>query len=247
MVKRLSRETVEKFRERTATSEAGPIVEALVAALVADPPAAEADTPRDLPDRAADACEPLLAIADAAGGTWPARARRAASVLHASRDQDESLGLRLLADIRLVFDARGEGRIPTGDLIVALRADDEGPWGDERSPLSANRLARLLRPYDIASKQMRIGTLNCKGYERVAFLDSWARWLPAAPEEPQDGNTDHERRFDVSFTASARERQDLPGEESYPPLDWDALFGDDPGHDTWSEAEIGESARGLPR
>ena len=105
MLKRKRSEPVEKFRVRTATGEAASIVAGLVAALATQPPAFEADLPSELPDRAADAWEPLLAIADAAGGAWPARARGAAVVLHASREQDDSLGLRLLSDIRLVFEA----------------------------------------------------------------------------------------------------------------------------------------------
>ena len=49
--------------------------------------------------------EPLLAIADRAGGDWPDRARRALVELHGGREiDDESAGVRLLADIQTVFD-----------------------------------------------------------------------------------------------------------------------------------------------
>ncbi|MET0195282.1 MAG: DUF3631 domain-containing protein, partial [Hyphomicrobiaceae bacterium] len=43
--------------------------------------AADPATPPQLNDRAADAWSPLLAIADAAGGDWPRRARHAAGML----------------------------------------------------------------------------------------------------------------------------------------------------------------------
>jgi hypothetical protein len=254
MVKRLSSEIVVRFRARTAAGEASPIVEALAAALAAQPPSAEADAPRELVDRAADGWEPLLAIADAAGDPWPARARRAASALHAVGYQDESTGLRLLADIRLVFETRGEERISTADLIAALKTDDEGPWVDERSPLTPHRLARLLRPYEIESKQMRVGSLNCKGYQRSSFLDTWARWLPGAqaPPESQHRNTEPEQSFGVSDPATpdghaAREPGRPSGEEPSLAVDWDAVFADDPGYDTWADSELPERAGGrLP-
>ena len=228
MLKRKRSEPVEKFRVRTATGEAASIVAGLVAALAEQPPAFEADLPLELPDRAADAWEPLLAIADAAGGIWPARARGAAIVLHASREQDDSLGLHLLSDIRLVFDAHDVERIFTADLITALQADDEGPWTSERSPLTPHRLARLLQPFEIASKQVRIGSQSLKGYERQAFIDAWERYLPAPPSpvDAKHRNSEHERCFDVSDHVpsdgnSDAELADLPIEVDYPRSAWD--------------------------
>jgi Protein of unknown function (DUF3631) len=234
MVKRKRSEPIEKFRVRTATGEATSIAAGLVAALAAQPPAFEADPPSELPDRAADAWEPLLAIADATGGAWPARARRAALVLHASREQDDSLGLRLLSDVRLVIDARRVERISTADLITALQSDEEGPWANERSPLTPHRLARLLHPFEITSKQLRIGSASLKGYERAAFVDGWERYLPLPPSpvEPKHRNSEHVRSFDVSDRTpsdgdGSAELADLPVEEDYPRSAWDPNAGDD--------------------
>ena len=247
MLKRKRTEPIEKFRQKIAREQAGPIVAALVAALLAQPPANTAEIPAELPDRAGDAWEPLFAIADAAGGAWPTRARRAAIVLHAGRDQDDSLGLRLLADARAVFAARGTDRISTVDLIGDLTADDEGPWSDERFPLAPHRLARLLHPFGIESKQLRIGTDNLKGYERENFLDSWDRYVPlptspTSPVEAKHRNTEYERSFDVSDqTPSNRDggaavvgmRVDL----DYPRSGWDPDAG---GQD--SQAELWPSS-----
>jgi hypothetical protein len=234
MLKRKRSEPVEKFRVRTATGEAASIVAGLVAALAEQPPAFEADVPSELPDRAADAWEPLLAIADAPGGVWPARARGAAVVLHASREQDDSLGLRLLSDLRLLFDARGVERIFTADLITALQADEEGPWVSDRSPLTPHRLAKLLHPFEIGSKQVRIGPTSLKGYERPAFVDAWDRYLPSPPSplDAKHRNSDHERSFDVSDRSpsdgdASAELADLPVEEDYPRSAWDPNAGDD--------------------
>jgi hypothetical protein len=235
MLKRKRTEPVEKFRQRTAREEASPLAADLSSALAAQPPALVADIPAELPDRAGDAWEPLLAIADAAGGAWPSRARRSAIVLHASRDQDDSLGLRLLADARLVFDARLVDRISTADLISALQADEEAPWSSERSPLTPHRLARLLHPFGIESKQLRIGPTSLKGYEREAFVDSWERYMPSPPSpvDRKQRNTERERGFDVSDHAPSDgdgvELVDLPGELDYPASAWDPASGaDDP-------------------
>jgi hypothetical protein len=251
MLKRKRNEPVEKFRVRTATGEAVSIVAGLVAALAAQPPAFEADLPLELPDRAADAWEPLLAIADAAGGVWPARARGAAVVLHASREQDDSLGLRLLSDIRLVFDARAVERIFTADLITALQADDEGPWVSDRSPLTPHRLAKLLHPFEIGSKQVRIGSSSLKGYERQAFVDDWERYLsaPPSPVDPKHRNSEHNQSFDVSDRTPSEgggtaELTDLALEEDYPRSAWDPNAGDDDPEIEWSLAAT--DAGGAP-
>jgi hypothetical protein len=252
MRRRKASEPVAKFRVRTARDEAASLVRALVAALAAQPPALEAEIPVELPDRAADAWEPLLAIADAAGGPWPARARRAAVILHASREQDESLGLRLLADLRLVFDQRGTERISTADLIDALQADDEGPWSSERFPLTPHRLAHLLQPFGIGSKQLRIGPMSVKGYSRDAFVDAWERYLssPPPPVDPKQRNTEHEPSFDVSVAGplDAGDRvqvADLPVEADYPRSAWDPdAHTDDPQCDLWMRAPLPEPPRG---
>ncbi len=60
--------------------------------------------PPGVEDRNADVWEPLLAIADAVG--WAQEARSAAvELIGAARDAEPSLGIRLLADVRTLFDA----------------------------------------------------------------------------------------------------------------------------------------------
>lgn len=186
MLKKKRSEVVERFRVARAEREAEPVVAALVAALASSSPAREAAVPDELPDRAADAWEPLIAIALAAGGAWPARTLNAALILHADRADDESLGLRLLADTRLVFDRLELGRIATANLIDALKEDEESPWVDDKSPLTPTRLATLLRPFGIRSKQLKIAGIKVRGFERDSFVDPWERYLPDAGTPRQD-------------------------------------------------------------
>ena len=71
---------------------------------VADP-----NLPDVLTDRQQDNWAPLVAIADEAGGAWPEAARKACLILSGAQpDQDDQIGVELLADIRTVFDEKGE-------------------------------------------------------------------------------------------------------------------------------------------
>jgi hypothetical protein len=139
---------------------------------------AEPDMPVE--DRAADSWEPLIAIADLAGGDWPTRARKAATALTAEDDTDTSLGARLLADLRNVFgDAEA---LWTGTILDKLHKLDEAPWSDYFGhPLNARDLARLLKPYGIKPTDVKLDGTNRKGYRRGDLHDPWTRYLP--PEQ----------------------------------------------------------------
>jgi hypothetical protein len=108
------------------------------------------DMPDGIEDRDADVWEPLLAIADLAGGDWPERARRAAVALVAAAavDHKQSLGIQLLADLRTVF---GDDEVmATETILEQLDALEESPWGDLRGkPLDARGLASRLRKYEV--------------------------------------------------------------------------------------------------
>ena len=89
--------------------------------------AADPAMPAGVHSRAADNWRPLFAIADAAGGEWPKRARAAATQA-AAESETESMTELLLGDIRDIFAKRAENKvepadeIPSGDLVGALVA-----------------------------------------------------------------------------------------------------------------------------
>ncbi len=140
--------------------------------------------PPGIEDRTADVWEPLIALADAAGGAWPDLARRSAVALVAEAQAKEGgMGVRLLADLRTVFTATGEQRMSTDDILEALLHLDESPWADIRGKtLDSRNLSRRLGRYGIKPKQLRFGDRNTRGYERTDLLDAWVRYLP----EPSD-------------------------------------------------------------
>jgi hypothetical protein len=181
--RRAPSEPVARFRWRDAQEEAKPLREGLACWASANVEAlteARPDIPSELDDRAADVWEPLLAIADAAGGYWPQRARTAALSLSVGERRDnDSLGVRLLADIRAIFDERKTDRLSSVQLADALVANEEAPWGDLRDKaLEPRTLARLLRPYEVKPHVIRLGDATARGYERADFEDAWARYIP---------------------------------------------------------------------
>lgn len=181
MKRRGPNDTVEAFRRRVHEVEAGPLrdkLEQLCAEIAEELQGAWPDMPEGVADRDADVWEPLLAIADAAGGHWPERARVAAVAFVAdSKEKSPSLGLRLLADVRTVFGDHDQ--LPTKLILEDLIALDESPWGDlGGKPLDARRLSRLLGDYEVRSKTIRMETTTPKGYRRVDLHDAWERYLP---------------------------------------------------------------------
>lgn len=148
------------------------------------------DMPAQIQDRDADVWEPLLAVADAIGGEWPERARRAAvSFVSASKDIEPSLGVRLLADIRVVF---GNLDVMTSrDLLAELVKLEESPWGDlYGKELDQRGLAKRLREYEIKPCVIRMASGTFRGYRRSDFKEAWDSYLSTGRGEGEDG-TEH--------------------------------------------------------
>ncbi len=185
-------QNVARFRERHLKGEAEEIC-ATMKSWAESPEVQKAlldarpSMPDELGDRQMDVCEPLIAIADLAGGHWPQLIRKSLVELYAASQSDEtSIGVLLLRDIQRVFDASGLRRIKTSDLIEALFDLEESPWAGlweqdwkrQNTKGPSSKLARLLKPYGISSKTIRFADdAEAKGYEEAAFADAWARYL----------------------------------------------------------------------
>jgi hypothetical protein len=183
-------EQVARFRRRYAKPEADTIKAQLadwMMSIISKLRNAEPSLPDELSDRQQDGLEPLLAIADEAGGEWPEALRRAAiEIFRSDAAEDQSIGVRLLADIKEIFDADGD-KIASADLVSKLKEIETSPWADwgKGKGLSQNNLARLLKPFGIHPQTIRLEEKTPKGYLCESFQDSFERYLiREAPKTP---------------------------------------------------------------
>jgi hypothetical protein len=156
----------------------------------------------DVQDRVADTWESLIAIADAVGGNWPERARRACEALTASDGDELDEGgpsERLLNDLFAIFNPTTDDdppvsldpreKVPTPELLETLKDLDEAPWADWAGGkgLSARGLSQLLKPFRVKAKKWSGGT---RGYLYADLDDAWARYRhPPASIRPSATDT----------------------------------------------------------
>jgi hypothetical protein len=175
MRRRAAAERVEPFRHRVHAPNGHALRDRLAAwaALIQDQVADAWPTmPDGVEDRDSDVWEPLLAVADAAGGVWPERARVAAVALVAAAKESTP-------------DVFGEKEtMATETVLAALNSLPEAPWADLKGqPLAARRLAAMLKEYGVKSKTIRIGETTPRGYARADLADAWSRYLAPPPVE----------------------------------------------------------------
>ena len=132
-------------------------------------------------DRMADNWMPLFAIAEVVGGDWPELMRK--SMFGLLDGADDSIGPKLLKDIQDILGSHPGERMFSDDLVEALTDKKESPWCDwgRGKGLSQNGLARLLKPFGVYSKTLRINTDRRKGYELNSFKDAFKRYIPLIP------------------------------------------------------------------
>jgi hypothetical protein len=203
MCRRKPGERVEPFRRRIHAKEGHLLRDQLAALAVQVTITLPDDMPSGIEDRDADCWESLLAIADAIGGDWPERARKAAvALVAAAQEAEPSLGIRLLCDLRTIFS--NAEAIPTADILAALHALAEAPWNDLKGrPLNGRGLAIRLRQYGVQSRNVRTGETIKKGYTRADLYDAWERYCPPASPSPGISATSATSATEPGFSGSS--------------------------------------------
>ena len=136
------------------------------------------------------------------------KARQAAEAL-AMRNDDASLGVELLRDIRDIFREREQkhvahaDRIRSEELVNKLVAMADRPWPEmpySGRPITQGQLAKLLKPFKVYPKQVRFGELGFKGYMLEWFEGAW-RYIPAdsACGPPGSAETPKQRQKSAKF------------------------------------------------
>lgn len=232
MHRRAPDERVEQFRLRKIQPQAVAIRMSLaewcsdIAEQMAN---AEPNMPPGIIDRAAECWEPLLAVADAAGGDWPKRARAAAVALVAGAAEDtQTRGVELLEHVREAFG--DQDRMWTDVLLKHLHERPESPWNDMKGKALNDRgLAARLRPYRIKSRDIKLDGTVRKGYRLEDFADAWKRYLKPVGNLSATSATSATKLINNNKkVAEVAEVADIPQEvETFapdsPPSDWESL------------------------
>lgn len=153
---------------------------------------------------------PLFAIAELAD--MKEAAWKAAEAIEGRGELDKAtLGQKLLADIRDIFDADNVDEMLSRDLVARLIEDPEKPWAEYRrdKPLTQRQLAGLLAQFGIRSEEVHPDDDNHgKGYKKARFEDAFARYLmeipPKRPSDPRKRANPSARGVSEHFS-SARE------------------------------------------
>lgn len=185
---------ITKFREDRAAQWAGPLRQQLARAatdtlevlrdVLQNPDATE--IPEGIYGRDADVWEPLLALADLAGGDWPVRARAACQAFVKARraDDDGDRKVRLLRDLKAFFSEKADDAATSATLIEWLIEDESRGWAEYRGrPLSPHTLALLLKPFKVAPVKRRQGSVTERVWLRLDLVPVWAKYLAPSPTE----------------------------------------------------------------
>ncbi|MEU8622042.1 DUF3631 domain-containing protein [Streptomyces sp. NPDC048623] len=214
MRRRARNEQVEPFRQRLHEAEGNKLRDRLAQwadQVRKDIAGRWPEMPEGVTDRPADVWEPLLAVADAAGGDWPERARVACvELVNASRADDKgSLGIRLLTDLR-DHVLGGIDRLPTVAVLDRLCSLDEAPWADlDGKPLDSRRLSKMLGEYmtsdntPIKARNIKTAGTVLKGYYAIDLHDAWQRYCP--PPSPRAATSATSATAQVSGPKSVAE------------------------------------------
>ena len=121
---------------------------------------------------------PLFAIAEVAGGHWPELLRKSMSMM--MDRPDESIGIKLLEDIKEIFDASIFDKISSDDLVEKLKGMTESPWADwnkGRGRKGACRWRREARRKSHRACVWRDSAQNAQGldFRRHTGRRVWAR------------------------------------------------------------------------
>lgn len=188
MRRRAPHETVEPYRIRVHEPEGHALRDRLASwaeAVGASVGESWPVMPAGIVDRPGEIWEPLIAVADAAGGSWPEAARAACVALCASaEDRRASLGVRLLGDLRTIF--AGAEKLATSTILERLHdgarygLGDDHPWADLRGrPVNERDLANLLKAYGVKAQKIWVDTRALQGYSHQSLHDAWQRYLPS--------------------------------------------------------------------
>ncbi|MDR3411080.1 MAG: DUF3631 domain-containing protein [Formivibrio sp.] len=194
MQRKTPSQTVDRFLQGRAKADAEPIRESLVEWATRNQESVRhayenMEDLKFLSDRDADLWMPLFAACTVAASARLGELQRCAVVLSGAKaagDIEDSLQLKLLADVQNVWTP-GADKMTTATMLQRLHEIAESPWAAHG--LSANRLSAMLRPFGVASRQIRTESENVKGYLRASLDEAFCRYLPIKGNQSETSDT----------------------------------------------------------
>jgi len=211
MKRRRGGEKVQQFRDRLHRPEGRELQTRIASWAGAVETLEYPDLPDGVEDRDADVWEPLLMVADVAGGAWPARAREACLTFVGEKPESSvSLGVRLLTDLRDIWPEDAATKA-TSDILSALSELDEAPWADLYGEgLKPRKLAQLLSDYGVKSHDVWTVNGSRKGYRREDLWDAWQRYVSPRKGDVGDvGDVGEENLADIADIADLADSGDV--------------------------------------
>lgn len=143
------------------------------------------DVPDVLNDRTADVSEILFAIAQTISPQWYTKFKDAVLKLVKadSANDDPSVRVQLLTDIREIFANVPRGWLSSNDLVEKLNDIETSPWSEwnHGRPMTPSALARQLKYFGIVPIQKREGgDERSRKYYVKYFEDAFNRYIPVS-------------------------------------------------------------------
>jgi putative DNA primase/helicase len=151
-------------------------------------------------DRTRDNWSVLLKIASRLGVLEEA-AEVFRAIVQRTAESEPTIGVKLLADIKAYFEVDEVPRVHSATLVDYLVELEDRPWADWRRGFTQNKLAKLLEPYGVRPRDVKVGGKTKKGYWREHLEDAFSRYLPSSQEPPSQSATPLPSSKDAAFKA----------------------------------------------
>ncbi|MBF9059050.1 DUF3631 domain-containing protein [Rhodobacterales bacterium HKCCSP123] len=138
-------------------------------------------------DRRRDNWTPLHRIATVLGASWPDRIATAYAAQAQAEDEDnEPAGVMLLRDLTEVFAAAGTDRLASSLLVGDLMVMEDRPWAEWRhgKPISAQGVARLMKPFGVKARVMKVNGVSTRAYLRSEVEAAALRYASSPNRNP---------------------------------------------------------------
>ena len=146
--------------------------------------------PETINDREWDSWEVLGAVAVAAKGEWPRRAKAACRAITAGSDDTRSAGEQALADVREAFNALDDPEfLPYAKITEQLNWREDRPWAtwQRGKMLTSMGLSKLLKPFGLRAELRRYEGEPKRGYDLAAIDPVSKRYAVTDSEKDEPG------------------------------------------------------------